>query len=32
VHIFFKRSLRGQAIWGDGVHQRNKLAEILIDG
>ena len=31
VHIFFKRSLHGQALWGDGTHQRTKLAEILID-
>ncbi|MDE0884952.1 MAG: acyl-CoA/acyl-ACP dehydrogenase [Myxococcota bacterium] len=31
VHIFFKRSLHGQVLWGDGIHHRKKLAEILID-
>ena len=30
VHLFFKRSLHGQALFGDGVHQRRKLAETLI--
>jgi len=30
VHIFFKRSLHDQALYGDGVHQRKKLADRLI--
>ena len=30
VHIFFKRSLHNQALLGDGVHQRKRLAELLI--
>ncbi len=30
VHIFFKRSLHNQALYGDGVHQRKKLADLLI--
>jgi alkylation response protein AidB-like acyl-CoA dehydrogenase len=30
VHLFFKRSLHNQALFGDGVHQRRKLAELLI--
>lgn len=30
VHLFFKRSLHGQALYGDGVHQRRKLADLLI--
>ena len=30
VHIFFKRSLHNQLLYGDGVHQRRKLAELLI--
>lgn len=30
VHLFFKRSLHDQALYGDGVHQRRKLAEELI--
>ena len=30
VHIFFKRSLHNQALLGDGVHQRKKLADALI--
>jgi alkylation response protein AidB-like acyl-CoA dehydrogenase len=30
VHIFFKRSMHGQAIFGDGVHQRRELANLLI--
>ena len=30
VHIYFKRSLHNQALFGDGVHQRKKLAETLI--
>jgi alkylation response protein AidB-like acyl-CoA dehydrogenase len=30
VHVFFKRSLHGQALYGDGVHQRRKLADALI--
>jgi alkylation response protein AidB-like acyl-CoA dehydrogenase len=30
VHIFFKRSLHNQALYGDGVYQRNKIAETMI--
>ena len=30
MHLFFKRSLHDQALFGDGVHQRRKLAETLI--
>jgi alkylation response protein AidB-like acyl-CoA dehydrogenase len=30
VHIFFKRSMHDQALFGDGVHQRRKLADALI--
>ena len=30
VHIFFKRSMHNQALFGDGVHQRKKLANRLI--
>jgi alkylation response protein AidB-like acyl-CoA dehydrogenase len=30
VHIFFKRSMHDQALYGDGVHQRRKLADDLI--
>jgi alkylation response protein AidB-like acyl-CoA dehydrogenase len=30
VHVFFKRSLHNQALYGDGVHQRRKLADDLI--
>jgi alkylation response protein AidB-like acyl-CoA dehydrogenase len=30
VHIFFKRSMHNQALYGDGVLQRNKLAETMI--
>ena len=30
VHIFFKRSMHNQALFGDGVHQRKKLAKRLI--
>jgi alkylation response protein AidB-like acyl-CoA dehydrogenase len=30
VHIFFKRSLHNQALYGDGVYQRRKLADLLI--
>jgi len=30
VHLFFKRSLHNQALYGDGVHQRRKLADLLI--
>ena len=26
----FKRSMRNQALYGDGVHHRNKLAGLLI--
>jgi alkylation response protein AidB-like acyl-CoA dehydrogenase len=30
VHLFFKRSRHNIALYGDGVHQRKKLADILI--
>jgi len=30
VHIFFKRSMHNQALYGDGVYQREKLAETII--
>jgi alkylation response protein AidB-like acyl-CoA dehydrogenase len=30
LHIFFKRNLHNQALFGDGVHHRKKLAERLI--
>lgn len=31
VHFYFKRARHGQAMYGDGVHQREKLARLLID-
>jgi alkylation response protein AidB-like acyl-CoA dehydrogenase len=30
VHLYFKRSLHAQALYGDGVHQRRRLADLLI--
>jgi alkylation response protein AidB-like acyl-CoA dehydrogenase len=30
VHLFFKRSLHNQTLYGDGAHQRKLLAEQLI--
>jgi alkylation response protein AidB-like acyl-CoA dehydrogenase len=30
LHIHFKRNLHNQALFGDGVHQRARLAELLI--
>lgn len=30
LHIHFKRNLHNQALFGDGVHQRKKLADLLI--
>lgn len=30
VHIFFKRSMHNQALYGDGVYQRKKLASTMI--
>lgn len=30
VHIFFKRSMHNQALLGDGVHHRKRLADTLI--
>jgi alkylation response protein AidB-like acyl-CoA dehydrogenase len=30
IHLFFKRSMHNQALYGDGAYQRRKLAEILI--
>ena len=31
VHFYFKRIHHNQALYGDGVHQRKKLARLLID-
>ncbi len=30
LHIYFKRNLHNQALFGDGVYQRKKLADLLI--
>ena len=30
VHIFFKRSMHDQALYGDGVHHRKKLANSIL--
>jgi len=30
VHLYFKRSMHNQALYGDATHQRRKLADILI--
>ena len=30
VHIFFKRSMHNQTLYGDGAHQRRKLADSLL--
>lgn len=30
LHIYFKRNLHNQALFGDGVHQRKKLADLFI--
>jgi alkylation response protein AidB-like acyl-CoA dehydrogenase len=30
LHIYFKRNMHNQALYGDGVYQRRKLAETLI--
>ncbi len=30
VHLFFKRNRHNAALYGDGVHQRKRLADILI--
>jgi alkylation response protein AidB-like acyl-CoA dehydrogenase len=30
VHFFFKRSMHNQALYGDGMHHRKKLAELII--
>ena len=30
VHLFFKRSMHDQALYGDSVHQRRKLADLVI--
>ena len=30
VHIFFKRSMHNQVLYGDGAYQRHRLAEIMI--
>ena len=30
LHIYFKRNMHNQALFGDGVHQRKKLADVLV--
>ena len=30
VHIFFKRSMHNQALFGDGAYHRGQLAETMI--
>ncbi len=30
LHIYFKRNLHNQALFGDGVYQRQKLADLMI--
>jgi len=30
VHIYFKRSMHNQSLYGDGFYQRSKLAERMI--
>ena len=30
VHLYFKRSMHNQALYGDGIHQRRKLADRII--
>jgi alkylation response protein AidB-like acyl-CoA dehydrogenase len=30
VHLYFKRSLHNQALYGDGTEQRRKLADTVI--
>ena len=30
VHVFFKRNQHNAALYGDGVHQRKKLANVLL--
>jgi alkylation response protein AidB-like acyl-CoA dehydrogenase len=30
LHIYFKRNLHNQALFGDGIHHRKKLADLLI--
>ena len=30
VHLFFKRSMHNQALYGDAAFQRGKLADLLI--
>lgn len=30
VHIYFKRSMHNQTLYGDGPHQRRKLADLII--
>lgn len=30
VHLYFKRSMHNQTLYGDGVHQRRKLADMLM--
>lgn len=30
LHIYFKRNLHNQTLWGDGIYQRRKLADVLL--
>ena len=30
LHIYFKRSMHNQALYGDGVHQRRRLADFIV--
>lgn len=30
IHLYFKRQLHNQALWGDGAYHRNKLADLLM--
>jgi alkylation response protein AidB-like acyl-CoA dehydrogenase len=30
VHLYFKRSMHNQMLYGDGIHQRRKLADMII--
>ena len=30
VHVFFKRQMHNQVLYGDGKYQRTKLADMLI--
>jgi alkylation response protein AidB-like acyl-CoA dehydrogenase len=32
IHLFFKRQMHNQVMFGDAEYQRNRLAELIIDG